>query len=188
MNAAEDQINLAFRRAAEAAFPNINPQNPGALNYFFDLTDAFNILKDPWSKYDLDKSLLAGTYDPAKKYENYTHTEGFEQYQAKDLIYILGEIKREADEAKAAAKKYALTGLAWFLGGLAVTIVTMMGDTGVLAYGAIIFGGYEAIKGLVAYTKVNGKAREITEKCWAQYLRIPQPIQYQQVQNPPVQQ
>lgn len=49
------------------------------------------------------------------------------------------------------AKKDIAYGILWCGGGTVLTLV----DTGFIFWGAIVFGGYQLVKGLVNYSKLN---------------------------------
>ena len=61
----------------------------------------------------------------------------------------------QAARGAARAKRNMIVGGAWCGGGIAVTAITYMnasgGGTYVVTWGAIIFGGYQFLKGLLAY-------------------------------------
>lgn len=62
-------------------------------------------------------------------------------------------------QLKSRAVKDVVFGLLWTVGGTVVTVVTYAGASGggryVVAYGAIIFGAIQFIKGLINLAKYN---------------------------------
>jgi len=170
MNAAPDQIMAAFRRVTEAAHPDLHPGDPNAAGWFYAIVDAYNILCDPVSRYELDTRLMSGERGYTYRSEDFRHSEGFQKYSADELLYVISSIRAKEEEAKTAARKYALSGLAWFVGGLAVTIISAMAGVGVLAWGAILFGGIEAVRGLAEYFKVGGRTAKVKDQFWFDYL------------------
>lgn len=171
MNAPFDQITAKFRSLAE----QIDPDDANALDYYSNIVEAYNILCDPRSRYELDSRLMAGEQGRTYMSDDFSHSEGYKPYSAADLIVVMSEIRRLAASAKQDAKQFAINGLLWFIGGIVVTAISAAIGYGVVACGAIIVGGFEAIKGLVEYCKVNGKIKNVNETFWAQYLRIPVP-------------
>ena len=71
---------------------------------------------------------------------------------------IVSDLEMQIEEArKAKAKKDINYGALWCFGGLAVTLFSYAAASGggryVMAWGAIIFGGIQLVKGLVNYSK-----------------------------------
>lgn len=74
----------------------------------------------------------------------------------KDSLTIIANLNKEVTGArKRRAKKDIIYGFLWFAGGSIVTAVTFAGASAggsyFVAYGAIIFGGFQCIKGLINY-------------------------------------
>jgi hypothetical protein len=69
-----------------------------------------------------------------------------------------------ADEDSEAAFRYARRGGLWFAGGALVTAVTYAFSDGTyfLAWGPLIFGGFQLVRGLLRYLTVPGAARQAT--------------------------
>ena len=68
-----------------------------------------------------------------------------------DANEMYNNIETQFDDAKrSAAKKDIIWGAIWAVGGLVVTV----SGVGLVAWGAILFGGFQFFKGLIAYSKV----------------------------------
>ena len=69
-----------------------------------------------------------------------------------------------ADEDSEAAFRYARRGGLWFAGGALVTAVTYAFSDGTyfLAWGPLIFGGFQLVRGLLRYLTVPGAGRQAT--------------------------
>jgi len=70
------------------------------------------------------------------------------------------QVETKVDEnLKAQGHKNMIFGALWFLGGTIVTVVTLQAASGggryVVAWGAIVFGGIQFIRGLI---QVNGQS------------------------------
>lgn len=95
------------------------------------------------------------TNDPSNdtKVENHDITQFDTNYNKEHL----DEISTHQEELKAAAKKDMLVGGLWLFGGLAVTFISYSAASGggryVMAWGAVIFGGFQFIRGLINYSK-----------------------------------
>ena len=71
---------------------------------------------------------------------------------------VIDNLEREIEVArKNKASKDMLYGAIWCVGGIVVTVVTMSAASGggryVVAWGAILFGGIQFVKGLINYSK-----------------------------------
>lgn len=71
---------------------------------------------------------------------------------------VIDNLEREIEVArKNRANKDMLYGALWCVGGIVVTVVTMSAASGggryVVAWGAILFGGVQFVKGLINYSK-----------------------------------
>lgn len=68
------------------------------------------------------------------------------------------------DDASAAAFRYARRGGFWFAGGALVTALTYAFSEGTyfLAWGPLLFGGFQLVRGLIRYVRVPSGARQAT--------------------------
>ena len=80
---------------------------------------------------------------------------------------------KEVKPYKAAALKALLKGIAWLIGGILVTFfsyqaaVSNGGGTYFVMYGAIIFGGIQAIKGFIYYAKIKSGVAQAETELWS---------------------
>ena len=72
---------------------------------------------------------------------------GVDEESANTIVVNLEE--QIAKEQKSSAKRDMLYGALWCLGGTVLTL----SDTGFIFWGAILFGGYQFIKGVINYQK-----------------------------------
>src|SRR3989454_12577605 len=70
-----------------------------------------------------------------------------------------------ADEDSEAAFRYARRGGLWFAGGALVTAVTYAFSEGTyfLAWGPLVFGGFQLLRGLLRYFTVSSGTRRTTQ-------------------------
>jgi hypothetical protein len=92
--------------------------------------------------------------EPLYKIEEQLVRQGLSEESASAVITQLAGLRSTAEEAE--ARKNMNQGAVWFLGGVVVTIATYAlasgGGTYVVAWGAIIFGGIQFVRG---YTKLQ---------------------------------
>jgi hypothetical protein len=72
---------------------------------------------------------------------------GVDEESANTIVVNLEE--QIAKEQKSSAKRDMLYGALWCVGGTVLTL----SDTGFIFWGAIVFGGYQFIKGVINYQK-----------------------------------
>jgi len=84
-------------------------------------------------------------------------------YDATLATATQSDVADAADDADAAFR-YARRGGLWFAGGALVTAVTYAFSEGTyfLAWGPLIFGGFQLVRGLLRYLTVPGAARQAT--------------------------
>lgn len=79
--------------------------------------------------------------------------------EEKDAVYIIDRLEQQIDDArKKKANKDMLYGALWCIGGTIVTVYSYSaasegGGRYMVAWGAIIFGGVQFVRGLIASTK-----------------------------------
>jgi len=68
---------------------------------------------------------------------------------------VVSNLEQQIEDArKKRANKDILYGGLWLVGGIVVTVVSMAaGNRGIIAYGAIIFGGIQFVKGIINSAK-----------------------------------
>lgn len=169
-DASLEQIKAAFHRRAKETHPDTNPNNPNAAEEFNKVVEAYNILSDSSSRNELDEMLQAGSYNDSFTSEDFNHSEGFSQYSAVELQYVINELRRQAQPAKNAAAKYSMRGTAWLIGGLLVTGYSIANGAGVLAWGAILFGVIQSIRGFKAYLDINSELNRLEKHIWDVFM------------------
>lgn len=129
-DATEMEIRSAYGRDA-LRLQNAAPANAAAIRATLD--EALAVLTDPEKRAEYDRQLAAFGTDMA------------------------GDAVARSDEAFT----YARNGGLWFVGGALVTAGTyaFLEGTYLLAWGPLIFGGYQLVRGLMAYMGVPSAAR-----------------------------
>lgn len=151
-DATYDEIKTAFKAKAKTVHPSVNP-NPDAEKAFDLLVEAYNVLTDP---------KLRAEYD-ARLTEDVEVTEEITETDVNELRRL---IKEQTQPYKSEAMRYMLAGVAWLVGGLAVTGISVWVGYGVIAFGAIIFGGIQAVRGFVHYAKVSSACKNFENEFW----------------------
>lgn len=103
-------------------------------------------------KKDFLKGIICGLTDEKATFQ--IQCSSFIQ-DAEKLVNLTVDEKRKEKTKKEKAKNDILYGTLWCGGGLLVTAITYFNASGggryYVTYGAIIYGGYQLIKGLINY-------------------------------------
>lgn len=173
--ATEEEIKSAFRRLAKATHPDLNGGDPGATAQFRKVAEAYAILSDPIKKREVDlilndKKVNNSTPSSTVKTNNVTENDEV-KFTAQSIEYAIHMLHKEAKPYKAAALKALLKGLAWLIGGILVTFFSYQaaagGGTYFVMYGAVIFGGIQAIRGLISYVKIRNVVSKTVSELWS---------------------
>jgi curved DNA-binding protein CbpA len=175
--ATEEEVKSAFRRLAKATHPDLNGGDPGATAQFRKVAEAYAILSDPIKKREVDLILN----DKKVNHSNSSGTvktnsvaENDEvKITAQSIEYAIHMLYKEVKPYKAAALKALFKGLAWLIGGILVTFFSYQaaanngGGTYFVMYGAVIFGGIQAIRGFICYAKIQSVVTEAESELWS---------------------
>ncbi len=176
-NATEEEIKRAFRRIAKATHPDLNSGDPESTARFRRGAEAYAILSDPIRKREFDLILCdiktnhvssSGTVRTNNVVEN-----DEVKFTAQNIEYAIHMLYKEVKPYKAAALKALLKGIAWLIGGILVTFFSYQaaanngGGTYFVMYGAVIFGGIQAIRGLISYVKIQNVVAEAESDLWS---------------------
>ncbi len=157
--AGEADIKSAYRRLAKELHPDLHGGSETYAARFRDVTAAYAVLSDPDQRKAFD---TRGEVD-----QQQVDAVVQEVYSAIDYV------RRQTASAKQAARGYANRGLAWLIGGAAVSLVTFLsarsagGGTYYVFWGAIVFGAIQAVRGFASSSRIEAKAREIERQLWA---------------------
>lgn len=168
VDASTDEIKSAFRRLAKGTHPDLNGGNQELTNRFREVAEAYAILSDPEQKKFCDDLILNGDFMK----ENSSAYNGNARATAEDIEAYIHVLYKEIEPYKEAAMKSALIGLAWLCGGVFVTYATYQvavangGGSYFITWGAILFGGIQAIRGLSNYVKINSAVEEAEAEMW----------------------
>jgi curved DNA-binding protein CbpA len=172
-DATEFEIKSAFRRLAKQTHPDINGNNPNLIEKFHEITEAYSVLVNPESRSEYNEALYSKSNHDSSQYETEYDYMGFETKDANEQIireYIL-MIHKQVMPYKDKASRAMMIGLAWLFGGIMVsyysyTSAIQNGGQYYVLYGAIIFGGIQAVRGLIAYSQINGAVEETENEMW----------------------
>lgn len=170
-NSTDEQIKTAFRSLAKATHPDANSGDTSRINQFREVAEAYAILSDPVSKYAVDESLKEG-----QKVKDWGKYSGFKSAKAtaRDIENYIHQMYEEVRPFKEAATRSAFIGLAWLIGGLIIFFMSysaaaQTGGSYIVPYGAIIFGGIQAVRSFYRYSQINNALSETETMIWKQF-------------------
>ena len=171
-NASIAEIKSAFRSLAKATHPDVNGGNQELTAKFRDVAEAYAILSDPEKKNNWDKFYQGRVYQQQAKDNSFTSYNNSVRATAADIERYIHALYEEVRPYKEAAKKSVTVGMAWLIGGIAVTFGSYLsavnngGGTYVVTWGAILFGGFQAVKSFYNYVKINDAVAEAEAEMW----------------------
>lgn len=163
-DASEIDVKSAYRRLAKSYHPDLNQGSPHSSSRFREITEAYAILSDAEQRraYDEGKQVSQTVVDDAVGV----------------VMAAIRAVEQEAAEAQRAARGYATRGIFWLIGGLAVSLFSFLaasgsdGGTYYVFWGAIIFGGIQAIRGFSTSAKIERVAQEMRSELWNSVTNI----------------
>ncbi len=167
-SASSVDVKSAFRRLAKETHPDLNGNDPQKTQRFREVAEAYAILSDPMNR----------SYWEENNRQQQTYGSGPYPYErdvrmtAADIERYIHALYEEVQPYKDAAKRSAGAGAAWLIGGIVVTFgsyaaaVSNGGGTYVITWGAIIFGGIQAIRSFAHYVKINNAVSEAEAEMW----------------------
>lgn len=172
-NATEEEIKSTFRRLAKATHPDLNSGDSEATARFKRIAEAYAILSNPIKKREIDLILANKGYPKTTDSSPNNGVENDEvKFKAQYIEYAIHMLYEKMIPYKAAAIKALFKGLAWLIGGILVTIFSYqnaasMGGTYYVMYGAIIFGGIQAVRGFISYSKIQSAIAQAESELWS---------------------
>lgn len=171
IHADQQTIKNAFRTLAKQYHPDVNNGSKEAERKFIEITEAYNILSDPNAKREVDAILNNSNTTNQSEEFNYNYTYN-QKYTAEDINLLIKLFHQQAAPYKQQALTALLKGLGWLVLGVLVTwfsysMADQTGGTYFVFYGAIIFGGWQAIKAFWAYSKINEAINDFEEEMWS---------------------
>lgn len=169
--ASEAEIKSAFRRLAKAYHPDVNNGVQNSKEIFQEVAEAYATLSDPIAKEYWDEEIknnFSGLSNSKKDFEKFHDIKA----TAEDIRDYINGINEEIRPYKEIAKRTAMIGMAWLVGGLVVTLGTYMaavnsgGGTYVITWGAILFGGIQAIRSIISYSKISDAINKFEKEMW----------------------
>lgn len=169
-SASQGEIKQTFRHLAKIHHPDLNNGNVQSKEKFQEIAEAYAILSDPASRALWDKeseSIMSGgdSWDDSAYY-------GDIKAAAEDIENFIHAMHEQIEPYKDYAKRSVGAGMAWLIGGLVVTVGSYMaavssgGGSYVIAWGAILFGGIQAVRSFYNYSKINRTVKELEEEMW----------------------
>jgi curved DNA-binding protein CbpA len=153
--ATDQEIKLAYRRVARQTHPDATGSADSKA--FRTATDAYSLLSDPEARAAYDKS---GEVDT-----------GAVQERREEIFAAIAYVRQVAAVARGRARASVIKGLLWFSGGATVTIVgyatAKPGQSVPIFWGAIAFGGLQAIRGWIAAVRIRSAAAALERDLFA---------------------
>jgi curved DNA-binding protein CbpA len=171
--ATEAEIKTAFRRLAKETHPDLNGNNQQTVARFREVAEAYEILSDPDKRREYDAISAQGAYGQNAYGQNASGQGAADWRQAAGARasqkFTADEIERQIHEMyeyvrpyKAQARKSLFVGLAWMIGGILVSLSTVL-----IAWGAILLGGIQAYRSWRQYTQINRFVANVEEEMWS---------------------
>ena len=172
--ASESEIKSAFRSLAKATHPDLNDGNQQLAEQFREIAEAYAVLSDPKTKGYWDSLNNSSPQQQGGKGNSSAYHDNV-RATADDIERYIHALYEQMKPYKTAAKKSIAVGMAWLIGGLVVTIGSYMsvlnngGGTYIITWGAIIFGGIQAIRSFYNYSEINKVLEEAEAKMWKMF-------------------
>lgn len=171
-NATQEEIKRAFRRLAKQYHPDTGGSE-ASVNRFNEVYDAYSFLMDSNKRNEYDRGSYGSGGDTYENNNGYDEWENqvSQEYARSYINAIIEQLSFYKSEASSAIGK----GLAWLIGGLVVTGVTYAaasdGGTYIITWGAFLFGGIQAIRGIAAYFRINSEIGKVEKNLWEEFDR-----------------
>jgi curved DNA-binding protein CbpA len=159
--ASDEEVKSAFRRLAKETHPDLNGNDPSKIARFREVAEAYAVLSDPEKRRAYDEAPAGGASWQRQANEGWAGRA--RKFTAEDIENAIHQMRQEADLYKAMARKKLWSGLAWLIGGI---LVTLMSGGMVIAWGAILFGGFQAFRSFAVYNRINDAVRQAEEAMW----------------------
>lgn len=158
--ASTEEIKAAYRRIAKQTHPDLNSAVPENIRRFEAATEAYAILSHP---------------DQRSRYDCGEQVEQDRVSATQQEIYAwITRLRNASLAAQAKARSAALRGVVWLVLGVAVTGISYAaaasspnGGSYAVMWGAIGFGGLQALRGFAAYSRIGALARKLEGEMWA---------------------
>lgn len=162
-DASSEEIRSAYRRLAKETHPDRHGGSTAAAARFREVTEAYTLLNDPEQRARFDQD---GTVNDTRVAE-----------ATAEVLRAVAYVRQQAAQARGAATRAAVIGSAWLAFGLFITIGSLLsvadgGGRYVVMWGAIIFGGYQAIRGFSTRARINEEADRLEQELWS-YITEP---------------
>ena len=168
--ATQDEIRFAFRSMAKETHPDMNGGNEALTKKFREVAEAYAILSNP-SKKALYDNLAKDDKNKEEEVFNASSSPFNVDYRVRIIEQYIQNLHFEVSGYKDEARNQLLKGLGWLGGGAAISFFTYIqaaqsGGTYVVFYGAIIFGGIQALIGLYNYMEINSHIQKVEKLLW----------------------
>ena len=172
-NASLSEIKSAFRGLAKRTHPDMNGGDRELTVRFKEVAEAYAILSDPKQKKYYDE--LTQYSKARSSNDDYTNHFEYARHTAQDIENYIHALYVQMEPYKQAASKAIFTGLAWLVGGIAITAFSYLaavnsgGGSYVIAWGAILFGGIQAVKSFVYSSKIDDFLSKAEAEIWKSF-------------------
>lgn len=161
--ASDDEIKSAYQRLAKEIHPDLHGGDPAYVIRFRDATEAYEILLNPEKRKEYDASYSESVQTPAHSQQEkaYNTTQSNTQEPIYDSETYTQKVQSEIASYRKKALKALVISLLWLFGGATVTIgsyisaSTSGGGTYIIAWGAIVFGGFQTVKNFVNFVRLE---------------------------------
>jgi hypothetical protein len=168
-SASEAEIKSAFRHLAKETHPDLNGGNQQLTERFRTGSEAYAILSDPTKKEEVDYLIREGSQTQG----NYSSSVNSDiKATAHNIEHCIHQMYEQVKPAKKQAIHSLWVGLAWLSIGLIISAISYLvansngGGTYFVAYGAIIFGGIQAVKSFYCFIKINIAVIKYKSEMW----------------------
>lgn len=162
------EIKQAFRILAKKTHPDLNGGDSNLTQRFREIAEAYAILSDPIYKKEYDSFLS----EQKKQSQNKTHNNDNVKTAALNIENFIHLMREQVKPYQEAANNAIFEGLAWLIGGLLITGISYAiassagGGRYVVATGAILGGGLQALQGFYRYFRIKLALASAEKRMW----------------------
>lgn len=172
-NASLSEIKSAFRSLAKRTHPDVNGGDQELTLRFKEVAEAYAILSDPKQKRYYDE--LTEYSNSESSSSDYANHFKYAKHTAQELENYIHSLYAQMEPYKQAASRATFIGLAWLIGGISITAFSYLaavnsgGGSYIIAWGAILFGGIQAVKSFIYISKINDFLTKAETEIWKSF-------------------
>lgn len=164
----DSEIKAAFRRLAKETHPDLNGSDQTTLVKFREIAEAYSLLSNTERKTEYDNMRNSKFPSDIQSERTAAYTSN---YSAQQIEYFISELYAKVRPLKRRAVSNLIKGTSWAIGGVLVTYFSYSyahetGGRYFVTWGAILFGGIQAIRSLYYYTVINRVVENSEEELW----------------------